>query len=171
MYSRKLRLYEIVQYGIKIQNLLLGAVLLIRIRNRVLIYPLGLRSGMNFFRIWDPWSFWLWPRVCSWKHKSKKKSKFALHFSCTVGSGIRDPGWKYVWLRIRDERMVGSGFGIKHPGSATLPRSKKNTSMLRPHHWLRYTWLQPHKYRYYFAVFRIRIRTGSAFDGHLDPEP
>jgi hypothetical protein len=54
MYSRKLRLDEIVQYGIKIQNLLLGAVLLIRIRNRVLIYPLGLRSGMNFFRIWDP---------------------------------------------------------------------------------------------------------------------
>jgi hypothetical protein len=33
-----------------------------------------------------------------------------------VGSGIRDP----VLFYLRDGAMVGSGSGIKHPGSATL---------------------------------------------------
>jgi hypothetical protein len=72
----------------------------------VLINP-WIRDPGWFFP--DLGSFWLWLRLrlCSWKHKNQEKNgKFAstLH----VGSGIRD------------EKMVGSGSGIKNSGSATL---------------------------------------------------
>jgi hypothetical protein len=73
-------------------------------------------SGMNFFQILDLGSFWIWLRLCSWKHKKQDKSNFAFHFACR----IPDPGWNKVWIRIQDKKMVGSGFGIKHTGSATL---------------------------------------------------
>jgi hypothetical protein len=33
---------------------------------------------------------------------------------------MKGSGMKNVWFRIRDEKMVGSGFGIQHPGSGTL---------------------------------------------------
>jgi hypothetical protein len=41
------------------------------------------------------------------------------------GSGIKkcldpDPGLKNAWIQTQDEKMVGSGYGIKHPRSATL---------------------------------------------------
>jgi hypothetical protein len=76
----------------------------------------GIRIQDKFFS--DPGSFWLWLRLrlCSWKHMKQEKSKFAFQFSCR----IRDPGWKKVWIWIRDEKTVGSGSGMKHPVSATL---------------------------------------------------
>jgi hypothetical protein len=38
------------------------------------------------------------------------------------------PPFFYLGRRIRDEEVLGSGSGVKHPGSATLPMwgSKKN---------------------------------------------
>jgi hypothetical protein len=47
----------------------------------------------------------------------KQEEKVSLHSTFDVGSGIWDEK-KNVWIRIRDEKMVGTG--IKHPGSATL---------------------------------------------------
>jgi hypothetical protein len=45
-----------------------------------------------------------------------RKSNFAFHFH--FARRIQDSGGKNVWIRIWEEKMVGSG--IKHPGSATL---------------------------------------------------
>jgi hypothetical protein len=33
---------------------------------------------------------------------------------------MMDLGFKNVWIRIQDEKMVRSRSGFKHPGSATL---------------------------------------------------
>jgi hypothetical protein len=43
-------------------------------------------------------------------------------FYIGLGSGIRDPrsGIRNPGSGIRDEQILGSGSGIKHPGSATL---------------------------------------------------
>jgi hypothetical protein len=84
-----------------------------RIWDTVYFYSLdpGPGSGMNIFRILDPGSFWLW--LCSWNHKKQEKGQCAFHLSCR----IRDEN---VWIQIWDEKMFGSGSGIKHPGSASL---------------------------------------------------
>jgi hypothetical protein len=49
---------------------------------------------------------------------SKKKVGFIFHSSFNVGSGIRVKKMLESW--VRDEKMFGSGSGIKHPGSATI---------------------------------------------------
>jgi hypothetical protein len=61
-------------------------------------------SRINFFRIQDELSFWLW-------------NKLVFRFQ-TFFCRIRDPGWKNVRIRIRGRKMFRSG--IQHPGSATL---------------------------------------------------
>jgi hypothetical protein len=101
-----------------------ATVLQIRIWDPVLFNPLDPGSGMNFFRIPDPKSFWLRLRLCSCKNNKQEKSKFALHFSSTG--------------RIRDGKMFGSGMrkwldpGKKHPGSATLVPWIQNKNWMVP---------------------------------------
>jgi hypothetical protein len=71
----------------------------------VLFYPLDLGWIISGSQVPDLGSFWLWLRICSWNYKKQEKSKFAFHFSCR----IRDQRWKNAWIRIRDEKMFGSG--------------------------------------------------------------
>jgi hypothetical protein len=48
---------------------------------------------------------------------SKKKECLVLLPLFYIGLRIRDPR---SGIRIRDEKIIGSGSGLKHPGSATL---------------------------------------------------
>jgi hypothetical protein len=47
------------------------------------------------------------------------RKKVSWNSTFHVGSG------KNVWVRILDEKMVGSRSGIKHPGSAILPEREQ----------------------------------------------
>jgi hypothetical protein len=48
---------------------------------------------------------------------SMKKECLVLLSPFYIGLRIRDPR---SGIRIRDEKIIGSGSGLKHPGSATL---------------------------------------------------
>jgi hypothetical protein len=55
----------------------------------------------------------------------RSKKNASLHSTFHVGSEVN-----CVWIRIRDEKMVGSGSRIKHPGSATLNISYTKYSII-----------------------------------------
>jgi hypothetical protein len=86
-----------------LQHIKLSTVFKIRIRDPVFLTP-WIRN--EFFPHLG--SFWLWLK--------QEKAKFSFHFSC----------------KIRDEKMVGFGSGIKHYESATLVVHKLNLSPLGP---------------------------------------
>jgi hypothetical protein len=85
-------------------------------------------SGMNFFRISAPGSriFLTMTKTLLLKAKEARK-KVSLHSTFHVGSGIRNEN---VWIRIRDEKMVGSESGIQDKTFWT----RKHWNQLLSHH-------------------------------------